>query len=89
MPEKERTFEKMVGRVRLLRASSATAPEYVKMRSSRILPIMCLLTVSLSLWVNAGSAAAQEVNDTIRDHVERHQMTGTLVLAETHIAGRD
>jgi murein L,D-transpeptidase YcbB/YkuD len=59
------------------------------MRSSRILPIMCLLTVSLSLWVNAESVAAQEANDTIRDHVERHQMTGRLVLAGADIAGLD
>ena len=59
------------------------------MRNSRILPIMCLLTAFLSLWSNAGSAAAQEVNDTIRDHVERHQMSGRLVLTGTDIAGRD
>jgi len=59
------------------------------MRKSRLLPFLCLLATSLSLLVSAGSAAAQEVNDTIRDHVERFQMSGRLVLAGADIAGRD
>ena len=59
------------------------------MRKSRLLPILCLLAASLSLWASAGSAADQEVNDTIREHIERFQMSGRLVLAGADIAGRD
>jgi uncharacterized protein YcbK (DUF882 family) len=49
------------------------------MRNSRLLPFLCLLSSSLLLWVNAVNAADQEVSDTIRDHIERHQMSGSLV----------
>jgi len=59
------------------------------MQKSRLLPILCLLAISLALWVNAGSAAAQEADDTIREHIERHQMSGSLVLAGAEIAARD
>ncbi len=59
------------------------------MRNSRLLPFLCLLASSLLLWVNTVNAAGQEVSDTIRDHIERHQMSGSLVLAGADIAGRD
>jgi murein L,D-transpeptidase YcbB/YkuD len=59
------------------------------MRKSRLLPVFFLLATSLSLWVNTANAADPEVSDTIRDHIERHQMSGSLVLAGTDIAGRD
>jgi murein L,D-transpeptidase YcbB/YkuD len=59
------------------------------MPKSRLLPFLFLLAISLSLLVKAGSAASQEVSDTIREHIERHQMSGRLVLAGADIAGRD
>jgi murein L,D-transpeptidase YcbB/YkuD len=59
------------------------------MRKSRLMPFLCLFATSLALWVNTVSAAGQEASDTIRDHIERHQMSGKLVLAGTDIAGRD
>ena len=59
------------------------------MRKPRLLPFLSPLAISLVLWVNAVNAAGQEVNDTIREHIERHQMSGRLVLAGADIAGRD
>jgi murein L,D-transpeptidase YcbB/YkuD len=59
------------------------------MQKSRLLPFLCLLAASLTLWANTLNAAGQEVNDTIREHIERHQMSGRLVLAGADIAGRD
>ena len=59
------------------------------MRKSRLLSFLCLLATSLVLWVNAVNAAAQDVNDTIREHVERHQMSGRMTLAGVDIAGLD
>ena len=59
------------------------------MRKFRLLPFLCLPAISLALWANAGSAAGQEVDDIIREHVERHRMSGTLILAGADIAARD
>ena len=58
------------------------------MRKSQLLPLLCLLAASLALWVNALNAAGQEVNDTIREHIERHRMSGRLVPAGADIAAR-
>jgi len=58
------------------------------MRKSRSQPFLYLLATSVVFWVNAVSAAGQEVNDTIREHLERHQMFGTLVIAESDIAAQ-
>ena len=59
------------------------------MQKSGLLPLWCTLTVVLIHWFNPTDAAGQEVNDTIREHVERHRMSGRLVLAGADIAGRD
>ena len=59
------------------------------MRKRRLLTFSYLLATSLVLWVNSVNAAAQEVNEVIREHIERHQMSGRLVLAGADIAGRD
>ena len=58
------------------------------MRNFRLLPFIYLLATSLALWVNVVNAAGREVNDTIREHIERHQMSGRLVIAGADIAGR-
>ena len=68
---------------------SSTQQEKIMMRNFRLLPFIYLLATSLALWVNVVNAAGKEVNDTIREHIERHQMSGRLVIAGADIAGRD
>ncbi len=59
------------------------------MRNSRLLPFLCLVATALALTVNATNAVGQEVNDTVREHIERHQRSGMLVVSGEEIAARD
>jgi murein L,D-transpeptidase YcbB/YkuD len=59
------------------------------MRKSRFLLYLNLFATSLCLLLGATNAAGQQVDDTIRQHIERHQMSGRLVVSGMDIAARD
>ena len=59
------------------------------MRKIRIDLCMYPLAILLVFVTSSVNAVIQEVSDEIRDHVERHQVSGRLVLAEADVAGRD
>ena len=63
--------------------------EKVIMQKSRLSSFLYSLAIILALWVHVANADGQEVNDVIREHIERQQMSGRLVLAGADIAGRD
>jgi murein L,D-transpeptidase YcbB/YkuD len=63
--------------------------EKVIMQKSRLSSFLYPLAIILALWVHVANADGQEVNDVIREHIERQQMSGRLVLAGADIAGRD
>jgi murein L,D-transpeptidase YcbB/YkuD len=48
-----------------------------------------IFVIALASSIGTVSAADQDVNDAIREHIERHQMSGRLVLAEADVAARD